>query len=152
MHHKTEWLVVHERMAAMMEPIPKPPLCLLSMPLNPSKEFVFVKDLTFGSLKWYSWIVMKTKSRPMQLTPANFEKYSWLFSPTLKLMVREHECDGGTWDVEVDGYKLVGGSGGKYEPDTNIFSSFDTIQEALKGLPELSTVRDWIHGDDVEFW
>jgi hypothetical protein len=92
----------------------------------------------------------------MILTEKNIEAFSWLFSPTLQLMVREHELGDGKWDIEVDGYKPVGGD--KYdpktewEPDTNIWSSYETFAEMIKTQPELQRVNDWIHGDKVTMW
>jgi len=95
----------------------------------------------------------------MKLTQKNLEQYAWLFSASLGLMVREHECSGGKWDVELDSYRNVNVSHDRrlpvqpplWEYTQEVFNSADTLTELLVSNPELLTVTDWIHGDNVNF-
>jgi hypothetical protein len=95
---------------------------------------------------------MKTPTKPMKLTTANLEKCGWLFTATMGVMVREHECGGGKWDIEVECYNNVGTSNDPcWEPRTNIvYPAFTTVAEVIKYEPSLGVLGDWIHGDDVE--
>lgn len=84
----------------------------------------------------------------MQLTKNNLERCGWMFSETQGLMIAEHELGNGKWDIEINGYKRVGEC---WEPDTNIFSAYDTFEEMIKDQPELKKYS-WIDGDLVEMW
>ena len=88
----------------------------------------------------------------MQLTTANLEKYTWLFSASLGLMVREHECGGGRCDVELDSYT---NQGSENDPrwDSDYFNSADTLDALVKSEGNyLTATRDWVHGDKVNFF
>jgi hypothetical protein len=87
----------------------------------------------------------------MELNQKNLENHGWLFSPSLGAMVREHECGGGKWDVELDSYRNVGTDGDPcYEPTQEFFNSADTLSQLISEDPQLARVRDWIDGDKVE--
>lgn len=89
----------------------------------------------------------------MQLTTTNLEKCGWMFSATLKIMVREHECGGGRWDVEADSYTNQNTPADpRWENDQQFFDSAKTLAELLKANPDFTTVRDWISGDSVNFF
>jgi hypothetical protein len=95
----------------------------------------------------------------MFLTQKNLEKHGWLFSPSLQLMVREHECSDNTWDIEVDGYvpvhrtiEATGNLDWYWEPNSNIFNVYETFEEMATDYPALFVGRDWVDGDLVKMW
>ena len=91
-----------------------------------------------------------SKLKRVNLTKANLEAARWLFSPDLKVMVREHELGFGKWDIEVDAYKLA--SADLWEPDTSIsYPVYKTIAEVLADNPIFKSYW-WTHGDNVEFF
>ena len=90
----------------------------------------------------------------VQLTQANLEKCGWLFSPSLQLMVREHECGNGKWDVEVDHYRNAGVKDDpRWENDQQFFAAAATLADLIRVEGNyLTATRDWVHGDNVEFF
>jgi hypothetical protein len=89
----------------------------------------------------------------MQLTQANLEKCGWLFSPSLRLMVREHELGNGKWDVELDSYRNMSTEDDpRWENDQKVFDAADTLAELIARDGNIAVVRDWVHGDKVEFF
>ena len=89
----------------------------------------------------------------MQLTQTNLEKHGWLFSASLRLMVREHEAGRGKWDVEVDSYTNVNTTEDpRWDNDQKFFDSADTLAELVKANPELAATRDWVSGNSLTFF
>ena len=87
----------------------------------------------------------------MQLTQKNLEAHGWLFSASLRLLVREHETRGG-WDVEMDSYtNRSTAADPRWENDQEVFDAADTVQELVAAHSELQ-VRDWVDGNKVEFF
>ena len=83
----------------------------------------------------------------MELTEKNLENHGWLFSPSLCLMVREHEAGRGRWDVEVDLYIDLGD--GVYAP-TKECSAYDKLKDAVDDDIRMAYTHDWIHGDLID--
>jgi hypothetical protein len=94
---------------------------------------------------------MINKTKTIKLTKANLDNYGYLFSEELGIMVVDHECLGGKWDVEVDVYKRVNQT--QWTPDDKYSGgAYSTLAEAIAEWPELKRAKDWVHGDDVEMW
>jgi hypothetical protein len=88
----------------------------------------------------------------MQITQDNLERHGWLFSPSLRVVVREHEAGNGKWDVELDSYQNVGSvASPEWEPCEDWSDSAATLAELTTQNPELLNVADWIDGDKVNF-
>ena len=88
----------------------------------------------------------------MQLNETNLEKHGWMFSPSLRLRVREHECGSGKWDVEMDSYtNMHSADDPRWEFDSEVFDAADTVSDLVKEHPELQ-VRDWVDGDTLKFF
>jgi hypothetical protein len=91
----------------------------------------------------------------MRLTKENLEKCGWMFSPSLRLMVREHELGNGKWDVEMDSYRNVGtDTDPRWDNDGQVFEAANSVAELIAAVSyyNLAGTRDWIHGDKVEFF
>jgi len=95
---------------------------------------------------------MKSKGT-VQLTQANLEKYGWLFSAKLGIMVREHELGRGKWDVEMDSYTNVNPDDDpRWDSDQKWFDAADNVAALIQANPDLAKVRDWVSGDNVEMF
>jgi len=86
------------------------------------------------------------------LSEKSLESAGWLFSPSLGIMVREHETGRGGWDIEIEAYTNVGTANDPcWEANTDVsYPAVTTIGQAIVVEPRLGRVRDWVHGDTVE--
>jgi hypothetical protein len=88
----------------------------------------------------------------MQLNDANLEKHGWMFSPSLRLLVREHEAGHGKWDVEMDSYTNRNTlEEPVWDNDQEVFDAADTVKDLVAAHPELA-IRDWVDGDKIKFF
>lgn len=87
------------------------------------------------------------------LNENRLERYGWLFSPSLGLMVSEHECGGGRWDVELQSYRRIERRSEQpaWDWSDETFDGADTLADLVRTVPELATVQDWVPGDTVHF-
>ena len=89
----------------------------------------------------------------MRLTTHNLERYGWLFSPSLRLMIREHEVGNGKWDVELDSYtNMSTDADPRWENDQKVFDCANTLDELLARDGNIAIPRDWVDGNTVEFF
>jgi hypothetical protein len=87
----------------------------------------------------------------MQLTQKNLETHGWLFSPSLRLMVREHETNSG-WNVKMDSYtNRHSTEDPRWEFDNEIFDAADSVPELIAAHQEIK-VRDWVSGNTLKFF
>lgn len=71
---------------------------------------------------------MTNKGTKMKLTKSNLNYFGRLFCFELGIMVREHERNNNTWDVEVDKYYDIGGS--TWAPDNSYsFGPYKTLAD-----------------------
>jgi hypothetical protein len=86
----------------------------------------------------------------MKLTQKNLEEHGWLFSPTLHVVVSEHELEHGKWDIEAESQRNVNAgdpSNPVWEHSEEFWDAADTVEELIENNPEFEQVRDWINGD-----
>ena len=84
----------------------------------------------------------------MKLTQKGLDEHGWLFSPSLGIMVAEHELGNGKWDIEVQLYR--GEVNALVLDPSYVFPACRNIEQVISLYPEFAEAKDWIDGDKTE--